>query len=102
MDTCHECCNTITKLIKEANDERDILESKFYLSLKFNKVLLELLKKIEIDKLWGPGWNTHRIQGVGRNMHCFSEETDDQVQWLNIQDLLANEDFADEEIEDVD
>ena len=44
MDTCHECCNTVTKLIKEANDERYILESKFYHSLKFNKVLLELLR----------------------------------------------------------
>ena len=28
-DTCHECCNVVTRLIEEANEERDILESKF-------------------------------------------------------------------------
>ena len=27
-DTCHECCNVVTRLIEEANEERDILESK--------------------------------------------------------------------------
>ena len=101
MDTCHECCNTITTLIDESNDERDILESKFYLSLKFNKVLTELLKKTETDKMFGKNVMNHIIQTIGRNMRHFDEGIDFPIQHLNIPNLV-DEDFADEEIEDVD
>ena len=44
-DTCHECCSVVTKLIDEANEERDILEYKCLHILKFNKVLIQLINK---------------------------------------------------------
>ena len=44
-DTCHECCSVVTKLIDEANEERDILEYKCLHILKFNKVLIQLVNK---------------------------------------------------------
>ena len=95
MDTCHECCNTITTLIDEANDERDILESKFFHSLKFNKVLSELLllKKLETNKICGKNVMNNIIQLIGRNMHRFHEGIDFPIPNLLLHDILANEEI---------
>jgi len=41
-DTCHECCNVVTRLIEEANEERDILESKFKHYHNYKHVLISI------------------------------------------------------------
>ena len=89
MDTCHECCNTITTLIEEANDERDLLESKFYHSLKFNKVLTELLKKLETNKICRKKFKNNIIHNIGRNIHRFHEGIDFPIPNLLLLDILA-------------
>ena len=47
-DTCHECCNVVTRLIEEANEERDILESKFKHYHKYKHVLISIKKHCRI------------------------------------------------------
>ena len=53
-DTCHECCNVVTRLIEEANEERDILESKFKHYHKYKHVLMSIKRPKNLPR--GKNW----------------------------------------------